>query len=304
MNNDTEGNVVVMQRVCKRYKHFHLGEIHLNLPKGEVLGMVGPNGAGKSTCLKLLMGFVRPDSGVIHVLNQAIPKCAVQLKQSAAFVSEDMRLYGNATIEWHIGFIKKLFDSWDDRFSDHLLHSFELNKLQKVRDLSLGQRVKATLLLALARRPRLLVLDEPSTGLDPIARFELTAQLFEIMLNEENSVIFSSQITQDVERLSDSIAFMDGGKIISHQDKESYLDRWRRVEITGSGKPPAIGGLTDVSVFGGGYSLVHANYDANTLQQLSEYGFSVNKVTPMTLEEIFIHQVRHHRVSLEQNRHG
>lgn len=303
MTDRATGNVVVMRQVCKRYKHFHLDEIHLDLPKGEVLGMVGPNGAGKSTCLRLLMGLVRPDSGVIHVLNQPIPECAVRLKQCAAFVSEDMRLYGDASIEWHIAFMKRLFDSWDGRFSDHLLHSFELNKLQKVKDLSLGQRVKTTLLLALARRPRLLVLDEPSTGLDPIARFELTAQLFEIMLNEENSVIFSSQFTQDVERLSDSIAFMDGGKIISHQDKESYLDRWRRVEVTGSGSPPAIDGLADVSVFAGGYSLVHAEFGAGSQKQLGELGFSVNKVTPMTLEEIFIHQVRYHRLKLEQSRH-
>lgn len=181
-------SVVVMREVCKRYKYFNFGEFNLDLPKGEVLGLVGPNGAGKSTLLKLLMGFVRPDSGVISVLNQPIPEYAVKLKQHAAFVSEDKSLYGNASIEWHIGFIKKLFDSWDDAYSDYLLKSFDLNKRQKVKDLSLGQRIKAILLLALARRPGLLVLDEPPTGLDPVARFELTAQLFEIMLNEENSV--------------------------------------------------------------------------------------------------------------------
>lgn len=286
---------VDLKNVNKRYPHFTLRDLNLRLPRGEILGLVGPNGAGKSTCLRLLMGFIQADSGEICVLNKVMPEHSVWLRTRAAFVSEDMRLFAGSTIEWHIGFVKKFFDSWDDGFAQQLLKNFDLNPKQKIKELSLGQRVKTTLLLALARRPQLLVLDEPSTGLDPIARFELTSQLFDIMLNAENSVIFSSQFTQDVERLSDSIAFMDQGSVINHQDKESYLDKWRRLSIRGTGEFPLSQDTLDVQASAGGYSFIHAEFGGAVLQQLTAAGFQVDVVQPMTLEEIFIHQVRYHR---------
>lgn len=286
---------VELSNVSKHYRHFDLDGLDLCLPHGEVLGLVGPNGAGKSTCLRLIMSLLRQDSGEVNVLGQAIPEHAVWLKERAAFVSEDMRLFADTTIEWHMGFIKKLFSRWDDAFAQKLLRNFELNPQQKIKELSLGQRIKTTLLLALARRPQLLVLDEPSTGLDPIARYELTAQLFEIMLNEENSVVFSSQFTQDVERLSDSIAFMDRGKLIAHQDKETYLDKWRRVELAGGGSLPMMDEVLDCRAYTGGYSLTHAQFDDAAVERFTQLGFTVSQTQLLTLEEIFIHQVRYSR---------
>lgn len=292
MKSSTESWVVECENVGKRYKHFNLEGLDLRLPQGEILGLVGPNGAGKSTCLRLLMGFIQADSGNVRVLGRDLPKHAVWLKERAAFVSEDMRLFSEATIEWHMAFVKKFFSRWDDAYAKQLLHNFELNPQQKIKELSLGQRIKATLLLALARRPQLLVLDEPSTGLDPIARFELTSQLFDIMLNEENSVIFSSQFTQDVERLSDGIAFMDRGNIVSHLDKESYLDKWRRLTLCGDGPLPESKNMLDIQQYSGGYTLTHAAFNRNVVQQFEEAGFSITNAKMMTLEEIFIDQVR------------
>ena len=286
---------VALCNVSKRYSHFNLENLNLSLPQGQVLGLVGPNGAGKSTCLRLMMGLLRPDSGEINVLGRAVPEHAVWLKERAAFVSEDMRLFADKTIDWHMGFIKQLFSRWDEVYAQQLLRNFELQPQQKIKELSLGQRIKATLLLALARRPQLLVLDEPSTGLDPIARYELTSQLFDIMLNEENSVVFSSQFTQDVERLSDSIAFMDRGQLIAHQDKETYLDRWRRVELKGDGILPPMDNVIDITPHAGGCSFTHAQFDQRAAEHFTQLGFNVTHAQPLTLEEIFIHQVRYSR---------
>ena len=175
--NATSPTMLSMEGVNKRYPNFSLENFNLHVERGEILGLVGPNGAGKSTCLRLLMGFIQADSGRIQVMGKSMPEHCVSIKQEVAYISEDMRLYTDETIEWHMNFVKQFYPGWDAGFAAHILDKFDLNRNQKIKTLSLGQRIKSALLLALARRPKLLVLDEPSTGLDPVARFELTQAL-------------------------------------------------------------------------------------------------------------------------------
>ena len=163
--------------ISKRYPHFQLQNVDLSLEQGTVMGLVGPNGAGKSTILRIVMGLVGPDSGSIKVLGHAMPDDQIAAKRNIGFIAEDMRLYESETIAFHMAFIKSIFDSWDDQYATRLLRRFDLNKAQKVKGLSHGQRIKATLLLALARRPNLLVLDEPTTGLDPAVRREVLDEM-------------------------------------------------------------------------------------------------------------------------------
>ncbi|MDO3388237.1 ABC transporter ATP-binding protein [Gilvimarinus sp. SDUM040013] len=284
--------LVSMRGVCKHYPLFTMDNFNLTLPRGQVLGMVGPNGAGKSTLLKMMMGLVSADAGEIAVLGYKVPEQEVVLKHYAAYVSEDMRLFADYSIRWHMELVAQCFTStWDASYAKHILHKFELNPEQKIGHLSLGQRVKATLLLAMARRPKLLVLDEPSTGLDPVARHELTSELFELMLNEDNGVIFSSQFTQDVERLSDNIAFIDNGEMISCLDKETYLDQWRRIQLTGGDRAQLPGDLYVTASAGGRVTAIDHAFSAKRTAQLSEAGFEVVQTQPLTLEEIFIQQV-------------
>lgn len=283
--------VVEMRGVSKRYPLFALDRLNLTLPQGQMLGLVGPNGAGKSTILKMLLGFVQADEGSIRVLGHDMPHAQVAVKQRASYVSEEMRLYPEQTVGWHLGLMAKCFECWDKTYASHLLKRFDLLPQQTVRSLSLGQRIKANLVLALARRPQLLVLDEPSTGLDPVARYELIAELFELMLDENNSVIFSSQYTQDVERLSDVIAFIDGGQLISCCDKESYLDQWRRIEVrqcVSSALPDGVHyeQLNEVQT-----SLIDTRYHPLRSEELKSVGFEIRQVQHLTLEEIFIQQV-------------
>ena len=128
-------------------------------------------------------------------------------------------------------FVASIYPGWDAAYAETLLRRFNLHAEQTIKALSHGERVKATLLLVLARRPRLLLLDEPTTGLDPVARHEVLAELMDVVRDERRAILFSSHNTQDVEQISDQITFIDRGRIIDSSDKETFLDRWRRLHL-------------------------------------------------------------------------
>src|SRR5271157_3116231 len=222
---------VHFENVCKRYTHFSLESIRLELLTGSIMGFIGANGAGKSTTIRILMGLVHQDEGSVRVLGHPMPADQAAAKLDIGFVSEDMRLYGAATLAWHMNFMRPIYPRWDQTYADSLLGRFDLKPQQKIKGLSHGQRVKAALLLALARRPRLLVLDEPTTGLDPVARQEVLQELMAVLADEERTILFSSHNTLDVEQISDQITFIDRGRIIDSAGKEIFLDRWRRLRL-------------------------------------------------------------------------
>lgn len=136
------------------------------------MGLIGANGAGKSTTIRILMGLVHQDRGEVRVLDRSMPDEQVAAKWDIGFASDDMRLYGSMTLGRHMDFMRSLYESWDTGYAQLLLKRFGLRAEQKIKGLSHGQRVKASLLLVFARRPKLLVLDEPTTGLDQVARHE------------------------------------------------------------------------------------------------------------------------------------
>jgi len=222
---------VHFEGVTKIYPYFTLDDISLELPTGTIMGLIGANGAGKSTTIRILMGLVHQDRGRVRVLGRDMPREQAAAKLDIGFVSEDMRLYGSATLAWHIKFIRSIYPQWDQAYAETLLRRFDLKPQQKIKGLSHGQRVKAALLLALARRPRLLVLDEPTTGLDPVARQEVLGELMAVLADEERTILFSSHNTLDVEQISDQITFIDRGRIIASDNKETFLDRWRRLRL-------------------------------------------------------------------------
>ncbi len=143
---------VRLDRVSKRYKHFELKEVSLELPRGMIMGLIGPNGAGKSTTMRIMMGLVSPTSGDVSVLGQRISSSDALVKRDIGYFSDDMRLYKPETIGWHMQFIKSIYPTWDEPYAQELLDKFGLIERQTIKGLSHGQRVKAMLLLIFARR--------------------------------------------------------------------------------------------------------------------------------------------------------
>jgi ABC-2 type transport system ATP-binding protein len=284
--------------VTKQYKHFTLDHIDLKLPTGCIMGFIGANGAGKSTTLRILMGLVHQDAGTVQVLGRTMPDQQALAKLEIGFLSEDMRLYGAPTLGWHMNFMRSIYPQWDGAYADSLLRRFDLKAQQKIKGMSHGQRVKAALLLALARRPKLLVLDEPTTGLDPIARREVLGELMGVLADEERTVLFSSHNTLDVEQISDQITFIDRGRIVESSDKEAFLDRWRRLRLV---LPPntRLPGLPGVVAIGGSSRLpvITTNrFEPAVVSACTEVGVAVQSVDVMTLEEIFIATVESRRI--------
>jgi ABC-2 type transport system ATP-binding protein len=290
-------SAIEMQGVRKTYPFFKLDDIALDLPAGHVMGFIGPNGAGKSTTIRILLGLVHQDQGDVRALGHLMPTEQVAAKWDIGFASEDMRLYDAMTLAWHMRFIASIYSGWDASYAETLLKRFDLRPEQKIRGLSHGQRVKASLLLVLARRPRLLVLDEPTTGLDPVARHEILRELVAAVQDERRSVLFSSHNTQDIEQISDLITFIDRGRIIDSMDKETYLDRWRRLrlEVPQGIELPSLPGIVKLTQ-NGQIAIATANAFEPALPGAFENaGIRVHRVETMTLEEIFVANVEKSR---------
>lgn len=279
--------------VGKRFPSFSLSDMSLRLETGQIMGLVGRNGAGKSTTIRILMGLIRQDAGEVFVLGHTMPKRQIEAKRQIGFVSEDMRLYKDATLGWHMRFVASIFPEWDQAYAESLLQRFRLRPEQTLKRVSHGERVKATLLLALARRPKLLILDEPTTGLDPVARRDLLGELMQVLLDEERTILFSSHNTQDVEQLADQIAFIDCGRLLAADDKESFLDSWHRLrlEIPAEAALTALPGtLVERTSPHTAVAIVRGE-TAEAARALQDAGAQVLGTERMTLEEIFLASV-------------
>jgi ABC-2 type transport system ATP-binding protein len=231
---------VRLRGVTRRYRHFSLESVDLDVAHGRVLGVVGQNGAGKSTLLRIMMGLVRAEAGTVEVLGQAMPANERMIKGKVGFVSEDMALYRGATLRWHMDLVRSFYPGWDEAHAVALLERFELNPSQKMDGVSRGQQVKAMLLLALARRPVLLVLDEPTAGLDPLVRLDVLRELAAAR-GDGRTVIFSSHRGDDIAGLADDVAFIHAGRLVGvgpaaafagggREIEEAFVDQVRGVE--------------------------------------------------------------------------
>jgi ABC-2 type transport system ATP-binding protein len=289
---------IKMVGVSKYYPFFKLSDINLKLETGNIMGLIGPNGAGKSTTIRILLGLIQQDKGSVRVLSKKMPDQQVAAKWNIGYASEDMRLYSKATIAWHMDYMKSIYSSWDSGYAKILLKRFDLLDNHKIKGLSHGQRVKAALLLILARRPKLLILDEPTTGLDPVARHEILNELMDVLLEGDRSILFSSHNTQDIEQISDQITFLDKGHIIASQDKESYLETWRRIRlgIDENTTLPNLKGIIEQRKSGHQAIITTKLFNDELAQTYKKCGANIISVERMTLEEIFVSEVQSSRL--------
>lgn len=219
-------NALEVINIRKRYKDFLLEDISFNLPKGFIMGLVGPNGAGKTTTIKAIMNLIKLDKGQVKIFGENLIDNEVKIKDKIGFVYDDCYTYEDFSINENKKLIAPFYSKWDEDKFKFYIDKFKLNDKKKVKDLSKGQKVRFSLAIALSHNAELLILDEPTSGLDPVFRSELLDVLFDLIRDEEVSILYSTHITSDLEKLADYITFINNGKVEFSIEKDSLLEEY------------------------------------------------------------------------------
>ena len=210
----------------KTYKGFALRDVSFQLPRGYIMGLIGPNGAGKTTVIKLIMNLVRRQAGEVRVFGLDNRAAESEVRSRIGFVYDFPCFHQDATLDDHKRVIAPFYPRWSEETFARLVREFELPPAKKFKALSHGMQTKFALVLALSHDADLLVLDEPTSGLDPVFRRELLQRLSALLQDEGKSVLFSTHITTDLERVADFITFIRNGQIAFSLPKDQLLETW------------------------------------------------------------------------------
>jgi ABC-2 type transport system ATP-binding protein len=210
----------------KSYKDFLLDDVSFTLPQGFVMGLVGPNGAGKTTIIKLIMNLIRPEGGKIDLFGLDHRDHEEEVKARIGFVYDVPPLYDDVSLLTTKRAVSIFYEKWNETLFRELAHQFQLPLKKKLKALSNGMQTKFALALALSHDADLLILDEPTTGLDPVFRRELLHGLSGLLQDEKKSILFSTHITSDLERIADYVTFVREGKVTLTTNREELLENW------------------------------------------------------------------------------
>lgn len=216
---------IEIKNLVKKFDDFTLGPIDLCIPKGTIVGYIGQNGAGKSTTIKLLLGLLNRDSGEIKILGTTNPK-SIELKDKLGVVFDDLLVPEEMTLIDLEKFCSKVYSKWNKEFFYQLTKEFNLAEKQMIKNYSRGMRMKLSIAIALSHNAQLLILDEATSGLDPIVREEILDLLLDFMQDENHTILISSHILSDLEKVADYIAFINKGKVLFVETKDELKENY------------------------------------------------------------------------------
>lgn len=219
-------NILEVCNLNKCYDSFALKDVSFQVPAGYIMGFVGPNGAGKTTTIKSILNMINYSSGEVRLLGMSSRKGAGLVNEQIGIVMDAPFYVEDWTASDVEAAVSPFYTRWNAEKYKELLESFSIDRRKKLKELSRGMKVKLMMAVALSHEARLLILDEPTSGLDPVARDELCDLLSEFVTDENKSVLFSTHITTDLEKIADYITFILGGKIIYTGTKENLLEKY------------------------------------------------------------------------------
>jgi len=223
---------IEIQNLTKRFGRLvAVDGLYLQVPQGSIFAFLGPNGAGKTTTINMMMDITSPTKGIISVFGVDSKRLSPKEVSQIGYVSENQELLEWMTVEQLINYCKPMYSTWDDKFCKDLLAQFDIPYKQKIKTFSRGMKMKTALVSSLSFRPKLLILDEPFSGLDPVVREEFIDGLLEITQNQEWTIFISSHDIHEVERLADWVGIIHLGKKRLVEETESLQNRFRMIEI-------------------------------------------------------------------------
>jgi len=280
-----------------------LDNVSLAIPRGVVFGLVGANGAGKTTLIRHLLGLLQAQTGSVRVFGLDPVQEPVRVLARVGYLSEEGDLPGWMRVDELMRYMRAFYPTWDEVYAQDLRRQFELDPAAKVKTLSKGQRARAGLLVALAYRPELLLLDEPSSGLDPIVRRDILGAIVRTIADEGRTVLFSSHLLDEVERISDRVAMLKGGRILFTGELDEIKQTHHRLTLRfldERRQPPELNGV--LSWEGRGYiwtAVAHGRLDDLALAA-SAAGAEIIDQRALSLDEIFLAQVGTPRLQPEE----
>jgi ABC-2 type transport system ATP-binding protein len=297
--------MITISDLHKRFRKTEaVAGLSLEVPAGQVTAFLGPNGAGKSTTIKCLLNLHRPDSGSASVLGTDSRKLGPAQFTQIGYVSENMELPLWMSVQQFLDYCRPLYPNWDKAFEGQLLKQFDLPLTTKLKDLSRGMRMKAALLSSLAYRPKLVVLDEPFSGLDPLVRDEFIRGLLELTEQEGWTVFVSSHDIEEVQRLADRIAIINRGSLALDETSDSLQSRFRAVEVVlpDDTRPPTNlpADWLHAETAGRTLRFIHSRHSSDeALAAAVQSTLSASpkpEIRPMSLREIFVALARAYRL--------
>ncbi len=272
-----------------------LDGINLKVPRGCIYGLLGRNGCGKTTIIRILLGLEPPTRGRTALLGQDSTILSAQVHGRIGYVAEGHNLIQNYKVRRLVGICKGLAAQWDEAFFSHLIETFRLPLDRKVKELSTGMRAQLNLALAMAIEPELLILDDPTLGLDTVARRQFLEMAIDLIQKEHRTILFSSHILSDVERIADRIGILMAGKLVVDCELEDLKHRVKRLQVLFPSAAPQDLYLTEIvnqRIEGREMVLTVANWNRQKQAILDTFGPESCTEVPMTLEDIFIECTR------------
>jgi ABC-2 type transport system ATP-binding protein len=287
--------IVAIERLTRQFDtKIAINDLSLTIPRGGVFGLIGGNGAGKTTLLKHILGMLKAQSGSVRVFGLDPVVNPVGVLGRIGYLAEDRNLPNWMRVRELMSYTQAFFPAWDESYAEELREAFDLDPKARVKNLSRGQRARAGLLIALAYRPELLVLDEPSSGLDPVVRRDILGAIIRTIGEEGRTVLFSSHLLDEVERVADRVAIIHEGKIMLTASIDEIKETHRRVTLrfeTSISQPPKLVG--ELAREGGGSEWTYVcNGESEQLRYAAQaLGATVVSDAALTLDEIFVTRV-------------